>query len=193
MPGPDGGVMQQQRIMNRAGGRDRRRQRRGFTLIEMMLVLALIAVFATLFVINANSLGKQSAAQAVEAKFWEAVREARSDAIVDRDAQALRFDAKAVAFVVENARTGVQQTFPISREDWPPDMELQIALKKRVDRSQFTLVAGQLVDLREIPEARFFPDGACVPFVAVFVIAGAERQIEIDPWTGAELLDSDAH
>lgn len=169
------------------------RDRRAFTLIEMMLVLALIAVFATLFVMNAGSLGKQTAAQAVEAKFWEAVREARSQAIIDREAHALRFDAKAVAFVVENTRTGHRESFAVSREDWPADTELEIALKKRVDRSQFTLVAGQLVDLREIPEVRFFPDGACVPFVAVFQIGATERQIEIDPWTGAELLGSDAN
>jgi hypothetical protein len=67
-----------------------------------------------------------------------------------------------------------------------------IALKKRVDRSQFTLVRGELVDLREIPEVRFFPDGACIPFVADFRVGDTERQIEIDPWTGAELLGSDA-
>jgi type II secretion system protein H len=183
----------QQRSHNSSGGSFRQPKGRfAFTLIEMLLVLALIGVFATLFVVNASSFGRQTATQAVEAQFWNAVREARTRAIVDRQAQAVRYDDEAVAFVVENIRDGAQSTFSVSREDWPPDLEVAIALKKRVDRSQFTLVRGELVDLREIPEVRFFPDGACVPFVADFRVGDTERQIEIDPWTGAELLGSDA-
>ncbi len=167
------------------------RRSAGFTLIEMLLVLALIAMFATLFVVNAGALVKQSATQVVEARFWEAVREARSDAIIGRDAQSLHFDKKALAFVVEDTVTGQVRNFPIKHDDLPPDTELTIALKKRVDQSQHTLVAGELVDLREIPEVRFFPDGACIPFVAAFRVGTVDRQIEIDPWTGAELLGSD--
>src|SRR5690606_8581677 len=128
------------------------------TLIEMLLVLALIGVFATLFVVNATSLGRQSALQAVEARFWDAIREARTRAIVDRVAHAVRYDEKAVAFVVEHTKTGQGRTFAISRKDWPPDVQLEIALKKRVDQSQFTLVSGELVSLRKIPEVRFYPD-----------------------------------
>lgn len=164
----------------------------GFTLIEMLLVIALIGLFATLFVLKAESLVKQTATQMVEAKFWEAVREARSGAIVNRRAQTVRYDAKAMAFIVEEEKSGAQKTFAISHDDWPSDQELKVALKKHVDRSQHTLVAGEIVDLRVIPEVHFFPDGACTPFVASFLVGrNDERQIEIDPWTGAEMLTRD--
>lgn len=166
-------------------------RQRGFTLIEMLLVLALIGVFATLFVLNAESLVSQSATQAVEAKFWEAVRAARSEAIVHRRAQAVSFDEKAAAFVVENVQTGARQDFVIKRDDWAPDTALEVAFKKRVGAGKHTMVAGELVTLREVPEVRFFPDGACMPFVAVLNVGAVEREIEIDPWTGAELLGAD--
>jgi type II secretion system protein H len=175
-------------ISGRCGGR---RGRAGFTLIEMLLVIALIGVFATLFVLNAESLIKETATQAVETKFWEAVREARSNAIVNRRAQALWYDTKAAAFVVENVDSGTRQTFVISREDWAPDTPLEVAFKKEVASNQHTMIAGELVTLREIPEARFFPDGACTPFVVAFTVGAEKKQIEIDPWTGAELLGAD--
>lgn len=158
----------------------------------MLLVFALIAMFATLFVVNAGALMQQSAAQVVETRFWEAVREARSRAILDRVAHSVRFDDDATAFVVTNVRSGAERLYSINRDELPSDVELNIAFHKRVDRSQFTLVAGQLQDLREIPEVRFFPDGACVPFVVTLGIGATEREIEIDPWTGAELLADDA-
>jgi type II secretion system protein H len=167
------------------------RYARGFTLIEMLLVLALIGVFTTLFVINADSLTRETATQAVEAKFWTAVREARSQAILHRRAQALWFDKKAAAFVVENVETGAKRSFVIKRDDWAPDTRLEVALQKQVDSNQHTMVAGELKTLKEIPEARFFPDGACTPFVATFNVGGEEKEIELDPWTGAELLKRD--
>ena len=154
-------------------------------------MLALLGLFSTLFVLNADALLNQAPMQAVETKFWVAVREARADAILQRRAQALRFDRKAGAFVIENVFTGEQRTFVVSREDWPADMELSVALKKRVDPGQHRLIAGQLVTLRDIPVVRFFPDGACTPFVVVLQVGDAERKIEIDPWTGAELVDSE--
>jgi hypothetical protein len=64
-------------------------------------------------------------------------------------------------------------------------------LQKQVDSNKHTMVAGELKTLKEIPEARFFPDGACIPFVATFKVGAEEKNIEIDPWTGAELLKSD--
>jgi hypothetical protein len=96
------------------------------------------------------------------------------------------------AFIVEDEKSGTQKSYAISHDDWPSDQELKVALKKHVDRSQHTLVAGEIVDLREIPEAHFFSDGACTPFVASFLVGkNDERLIEIDPWTGAEMLTTD--
>jgi hypothetical protein len=156
----------------------------------VLLVIALLGLFSTLFVLNADALLNQAPIQAVETKFWVAVREARAQAILQRRAHAMRFDRKAGAFVIENVFTGAERRFVVNREDWPEEMEFSVALKKRVDPGQHRLVAGELVTLRDIPAVRFFPDGACTPFVAVLQVGDAEEEIEIDPWTGAELLKS---
>lgn len=175
----------------RLSARRRPRTRRGFTLLEMMLVIALIGMMATALVLNIESMMRQSEASAVEGAFWEAARTARTDALLKRRTETVRYDEKQAAFLIESA--GEVRRYEIDRADWKSDLTVEIAFKKRLASSQFTLVAGQLVDLREIPSIQFFQDGTCTPFVLELVVGDSTRRIEIDPWTGAELLpDEDA-
>ncbi len=156
-----------------------------------MLVFALIAMFTAALVVNIESMVRQSAASVVEGTFWEAVRAARTDALLQRRTETMRFEPRSGAFVVESS--GGQKRFEIDRRDWKSDLKLEVAFKKRLASSQFTLVRGQLVDLREIPSIQFFQDGTCTPFVLELGVGDSTRRIEIDPWTGAELLpDADA-
>lgn len=176
-----------------SGGCRRERSARpaaGFTLIEILLVVALIGLFATLFVVNIESLVRQSEGDAVETAFWGATRDARLHALVDREAQVVRFDPKAAAFVVQ-AASGRTSHVAIARDNWAPDTKLDVAFQKRLPASQFSLVQGQLVELREIAQVQFFPDGTCTPFVLSLKVGATERSIEIDPWTGAQLLAAD--
>jgi len=172
----------------RGGARLRRRARRsaGFTLLELVLVFALIAMMTTALVLNVEAMVRQSEASVVEGTFWEAVRTARTEALLKRRTETLRFDERASAFVMESS--GGSRRFAIDRSTWKQDLALEVAFKKRLASSQFTLVGGQLVDLREIPSIQFFQDGTCTPFVLELVVGESTRRIEIDPWTGAELL-----
>jgi hypothetical protein len=43
-----------------------------------------------------------------------------------------------------------------------------------------------------VKAVQFFPDGTCTPFAVSLEVGNDRRTIEIDPWTGAELLKSDA-
>ena len=157
----------------------------------MMLVLALIAMMTAALVINIESMMRQSAASVVEGAFWEAARAARTDALLQRRTETVRFDRRAGAFLVESP--GAVRRFEIDRKDLGEDLRLEVAFKKRLASSQFTLVRGELVDLREIPTIQFYQDGTCTPFVLELVVGEATRRIEVDPWTGAELLpDEDA-
>jgi general secretion pathway protein H len=165
--------------------------RSGFTLLEVLIVIALIGVFTALFVVNYDSMLRQSEADAVETTFWRAVREARTRALLERHPQALRFDQKAAEFVVEEPGETRGLVFAIPRENWAPDTKLEVKLQKRVPPSQFTLVQGELIELREIPAVGFFPDGTCMPFSLTYEVGGKEATLEIDPWTGAQLLKAD--
>jgi prepilin-type N-terminal cleavage/methylation domain-containing protein len=163
-----------------------RRAARGFTVLELVLVIALIAMMAAALVLNIESMMRQSEASAVEGAFWEAARTARTDALLKRRTETVRYDEKQAAFVIESA--GETRRFEIDRSQWKQELKLEIAFKKRLASSQFTLVGGQLVDLREIPSIQFFQDGTCTPFVLELVVGDTTRRIEVDPWTGAELL-----
>lgn len=164
---------------------------RAFTLVEVLLVLALIGLFTGIFVVNFESLLKESESEAVESAFWLATREARTRALVDRVPQALRYDEKGWAFVVDQDSGSNPRRFPISQENWSPDVELEVFFQKRIPPSQYSLIAGELVELREIEHVRFFPDGSCTPFVVAIEVGAVERSIEIDPWTGSELVEVD--
>lgn len=165
--------------------------RAAFTLIEMLLVIALIGLMASLFVVNLDMLAKQTELDAVESGFWKSVREARAEALLDRRAQSLRYEAKTATFLVTDEVTGEVRSFPIKRDDWAPETRLEISLLKRLGRNQFTIQSGELVDLREVPVVHFFPDGAITPFVVRLQVGPLDKQIEIDPWTGAEMLKRD--
>jgi general secretion pathway protein H len=166
--------------------------RRAFTLIEVLLVLALIGLFTTLFMVNLESLMRETEADSVETAFWSATRDARTRALVDREPQLVRFDAKAAAFVVEAARSQSTRRVTIDRSRWAEDVKVEVALQKRLPASQFSLVRGQLVEVREVAAVQFFPDGTCTPFLVSLKVGRDERTIEIDPWTGSELLAADA-
>jgi len=138
--------------------------------------------------LNFEAILRQSENEAVETAFWDASRAARTRALLERRPQLLRFDEKRSAFVVEGAGGMNRETFAIDRENWVPGTRMNVTLQKRVPPSQFTLVQGELVDVREITAAHFFPDGTCSPFLVNLEIGASDFTIEIDPWTGAELL-----
>lgn len=151
-----------------------------------MLVFALIGLMTAALVLNIESMVRQSEASLVEGAFWEAARAARTDALLKRRTETVRFDERESAFIVQSAE-GTRR-FDIDRSSWKSDLKLEVAFMKRLASNQFTLVGGQLVDLREIPSIQFFQDGTCTPFVLELTVGDSERRIEIDPWTGAELL-----
>ena len=161
----------------------------GFSLVEIMLVIALIGVLASIFVINFDTLIRQNETDSLEQAFWRASSDARNRAMFERRAQDLRFDTESMGFLV-----GVGERvkrFPVNTSDWSEKTPVEIVFKQNLSDDSYRLVGGKLITLREIRFVRFFPDGTCMPFVLEIRVGDDLRSIEVDPWSGAELLASE--
>jgi general secretion pathway protein H len=168
---------------------ERRRRCSAFSLVEILLVIALLALFSSLFVLNLDSLIAQGEADSLESEFWRATREARTLALYERAPQTLRFDEEAIAFTVSGANG--EKKFSINTEDWSEESRAEVLFTQRLADGSYSLIQGNLVTTKEIPFVRFFPDGTCMPFLVELNVGESERTIEVDPWTGAELLSAE--
>lgn len=164
------------------------RRRRGFTLFEVLLVIALIAVAGTMFLVSVESLGRSSPADAFEGAFWRALAQGRERALATRRTVELRWDEEAKAFVLSGLAGDTQ--VPVGGEAAGKDCAATFS--EEVAANDFILVRGALVTRRPARAVRLFPDGTCQPFAIEFELGTYKRRVVIDPWTGAEMLGADA-
>ena len=161
-----------------------RRKRAGFTLLEVLVVLAMLGLFAGLFITRSGNL--MSDRRTAEDVFWEAVVEARKQALMaGREARmiytaASREEPAGLVIVMDGNRTRME----FDEED---DVKLDF-LSTQKARSTI-LVGGQLVETQTLPSVTFYGDGTCSPFRAQLRNKGVDpRVLEIDPWTCAQVL-----
>jgi general secretion pathway protein H len=158
-------------------------------MVEILLVIALIGILASIFVINFDTLIRQNESDSLEQAFWKASSEARNLAMFERRAQDLRYDPESQAYLIgagENVRR-----YTVDTSSWSDDAQVEVLFKQRLSDDSYRLIGGKLITLREAPIVRFFPDGTCMPFILEIRVGDNLRSIEVDPWSGAELLASE--
>jgi len=160
--------------------------RAGFTMVEILLVIALIGVLASVFVINFDVLIRQNEADSLEQAFWRASSEARNRALFERRSRDLRYDPESTAFLLEGGHEMVR--FPVNTSDWTEGIKTEVLFNQRLSDDSYSLVGGKLITDRKVEFVRFYPDGTCMPFILSIRTGDTVRTIEIDPWSGAELL-----
>lgn len=160
--------------------------RSGFSMVEILLVIALIGVLASIFVLNFDVLLRQNETGSLEQAFWKASSEARNLALFERRPQDLRYDPETTAYLIGGGEEAVR--FPVNTSDWTEGVETEVLFNQSLTDDSFKLVGGKLITERQVPFVRFFPDGTCMPFVLSIRVDEDVRTIEIDPWSGAELL-----
>ena len=166
------------------------RRRRAFTLFEVILVIALMAVAGTLFLVSVESLGKSSPADEFEGAFWRALAQAREQALTTRRPVELTFDAKEKSFLLDGA--GGPKTVPVPAEVAAKEDDLGVTFSLELPSTDFVLVRGALVTRRPVEAVMVFPDGSCQAFAVEFQLRTYKHLVQIDPWTGAEMLTGDA-
>jgi prepilin-type N-terminal cleavage/methylation domain-containing protein len=164
-------------------------RRSAFTLLEILLVLALIGSVSSLVIISIGSIARTTPADALEGAFWGAMRDARETAMRTRRAQEITFDAEELRFVVEGG--GFSSTESVGVERTSDSEKFEAVFLQVLPTNTFTLLRGRLVTEREIGSMLVFPDGTCQPVTVEFRFPGGTRRLPIDPWTCAELLDAE--
>jgi prepilin-type N-terminal cleavage/methylation domain-containing protein len=165
------------------------RLRHAFTLLEVLLVLALIGSAASVFVISIDSIARTTPADSLESAFWTSLRDAREAAMRTRRVHEIAFNVGDMQFVIEGG--GNVSIESVDLEGVSESDTFEAVFTQVLPTNTFTLLRGRLVTEREITSMLVFPDGTCQPVTVEFRFPGGTRRLPIDPWTCAELIDED--
>ncbi|HXQ81228.1 MAG TPA: prepilin-type N-terminal cleavage/methylation domain-containing protein [Opitutaceae bacterium] len=153
----------------------------GFTLIEILLALALIALLGTIFISGTNSLLAERGASP-DSQFWKACAQARKQALEEQRSVLLSYDPRTRAFVMND---GAQQnTLPVPG---PEDLVIDFHPAQSSSSSSI-LLGGTLVETQLLASVTFYDDGTCTPFRVQIRTGAGAHLLSIDPWTCAPVL-----
>ena len=157
--------------------------RRGFTLVEVLLVLALMALVVALLVPVAGSVLRDPAADNPDDLIAAVLQEARRTAVLSGQPVTLRFDRPSRRFVWAGAGAeaagGERVAASLRQVDILP-----------AERGASTLVRGELIETDRHAAMEFFPDGTCTAVrLRLVPLSGSARAVSVDPWTCAPGLE----
>jgi general secretion pathway protein H len=153
---------------------------RGFTLLEILLALALIALLATVFV-GASSALLADKPRSLDDQFWKLCGEARKTALERQHDLQVSFDPKTRSFLLNDGESA--RTIPVTG---PADLAIDFLAADR-DASTI-LIGGTVIQTSPLPAVTFYSDGTCTPFRVQFRANGAAHTLDLDPWTCAPIL-----
>lgn len=152
-----------------------------FTVAEVMLVIALIAVMGALTVVNYPRLAAGRGSIPAREVLIRAVRAAHHEARVNKRPQTLIFDREAQALVVADGSGSRQQYFPLPGEGWEM-VFYRILPEERLD-------GAPVYALEEYPATRihFHPAGNGPTFQAEMTRDTLDIRMVFDPFSGNPL------
>jgi general secretion pathway protein H len=157
--------------------------RRGFTLLEILVTLALIALLTSVLIVGSTRVlnGQPPTPEDVLLK---AVSDARKFAVESNSDVRLSFDPKERAFTASNDQG--TRSYPVKAAG-----DLGFDFLSTQKGGAMILVGGVLMETHPLPYVTFYPDGTCSAFRVQVRTEGAANIIPIDPWTCAPMLESD--
>lgn len=159
--------------------------RAGFSLIEFIIVIGLIALVSGLVITGAGSVLRGLGERPVDEILTQAVREARYQAAMQKETMRLRYDSEGARFVVES-ETGQQvKAFTIGYDPENVDVRFfQVLPYRGTSRSGFT-------NLSPLEAPRFRPDRSATPFEAEIRVYDDTSRHRYDPFSDIELSRDD--
>ena len=152
-------------------------QKTGFTLIEVLLVLALMALVSTVLISGTSQFFK-ARDDRPDDRFWQAVTSARQTALEQEHTVTLSYDAKNQKL----QWTALENTQSV-------DLDVKSFRFLPEDRGSRQLIGGVLTETTDLDRVKFYLDGTCDAFRVEIVETDNRREtIRIDPWTCAPVL-----
>ncbi len=152
-----------------------------FTLAEILLVLALIGLITAMVTAGITRVFSDDHPTPDDV-FWQACRSAERLATLGEREVSLGFDAKGRKFVWSSGSEAGEAALD------PTGGEISVQFLQAQAGGSLILIAGQVVETREVPRVTFYPDGTCSAFRAQFRAGDKTWQLAIDPWTCAPVL-----
>lgn len=154
-------------------------RRRGFTLLEILLVLLLLGLLGSVLIGGAASLLKSASEQDPEAALLVLFQKVRGEAVASNT-------------VIDLVQLPEDEGFLWGADEVEALPLVEGGTRVRLIRAEFagaSLIGGQLQET-PVDRVRFYPDGSCDP-VRVEVRRGEVRRVyAIDPWTASPLPES---
>lgn len=151
----------------------------GFTLVETLLVLAVVMLLGALLLPGVNSLLRTVGGEDPDRTVWDAITAAREQALTTNRTVWLRFDPKRRLLTWGEASGEQHRVLPV-------DASLRFL---QPQEGNFIMVGGVLIDTLEVPAVRFYADGTCDRFRMQLRQGANPPQIAVvDPWTCAPIL-----
>lgn len=141
---------------------------RGFTLLEILVVLALFGLISALFIGSSGTLLQAASREDAGNTALGAIASARHEAVLAGRVVELHLDAKTRVIEWGAGRAALAGSDGVS---------LLSAVK-----TSSVLIGGQLEET-PIAGVRFYPDGTCDPFRLEIRREKTREVLAIDPWT----------
>lgn len=175
------------RMISGTGSEDPgRRSRSGFTLVEFLIILGLMAIVGGLVAMNVDSLISGLGDKPVERTFREALQEARFQSASLKETVRLRYDEEAAAFELFGESGSVLDQFPTRFRNDPREL--------RIEFRQFLPSRGTSAESRpetvELEAIAFRPDRSSTPFEVEFSFESQSFRLRFDPFSDSLLTDS---
>jgi prepilin-type N-terminal cleavage/methylation domain-containing protein len=158
--------------------------RRGFTLIELIIVIALITLAGGLIVVNARAILSGLGEEPVERTLQKAIREARYKAASLKEPTLLRYDEDTGMLEIFSETGAELATFKTTSGERFPEIEFEQILPEE------GLGGGSRAAFAPIDRIVFRPDRSSTPFKVTITEDSSFFSLHYDPFSAIVVHDS---